>query len=167
MARSIGIEPRVQFNAARMSGFHPFCEWVTTIAGRHALTTRKVLGPRLKLRWIDGIRCRADLQDHGIQFQLPRRCEDALHFFTQYRHWQAWFAWPIDVGDRRDPHGAEFPRRRRSNVFRSRWYQRTTRQCEQRDPGEEYTQHRQTLRMTCLRQSSHATTNMHATNNPA
>ena len=87
-----------------------------------------------------------------------RALHDPHHLFLLHRARQAGAAWPVDVGDGRDPRGTELARRRRRGWFQAR--AGAARECGDREGGEEgaphaFTNHR-------FFHMIHATTNITA-----
>ena len=111
MARPIGIEPGVQFQATRVRLGDPELERVVPGLRRLALRAAQVFAPRFDFRGIYGVGAGAHLQHDGVQVQGAGALEDDDGFGLLLQGWQVRFAGPVNIGDGRHPGGAQFARR--------------------------------------------------------
>ena len=115
----VRVEPGVQFQAARMRLRHPEGQRVIHGQWRLALLSGQVFRPRLQLRRVNRVGAGPHLQHNRVQIQGLGAVEDGDRLGLLLGDRQIAAAGPVDIGDRRDPGGAEFARRRRRHFARN------------------------------------------------
>ena len=118
--RAERIEPRVQFQSARVRLDHRELQGIPERHRRHPLLAREILGPRLDLRRVQRVACRPHLQDHGVEPERSGAVQQRDELGFRERGRQPRPGRPVQIADARHPDAAKFARHPRRNTGRVR-----------------------------------------------
>jgi hypothetical protein len=113
MMGAVGIEPRVQFQAARVRLGDPESQRIVVGLGGLALFAAEKIRPRFNAASVECIGLGTHLKHHGVESHVHGRIENGNGFCLLRFAVEARFGGPVDIGDSGYPDGAELAFNRR------------------------------------------------------